>query len=132
MAKVDRNDPLGFGVSIVTDFSRNVKRSSGVVRVMEAVIGILLDRLWYAPEYGIDLPRRILSQDSRTYPGLAAETERAILTDERVETAQVRIDPPDGDGNVLVTVTGTAVTGEELPPIKGVAQLVTGDFRFTR
>lgn len=131
MAKVDKNDRLGYGISLFTDFSKNVKRSSGVDRVIESVVGILIDRLWYAPSYGIDLPWRINHDNPRTYNGLAAEAERAVLNDERVATCTITISQPDANNAVSVIVSGETIDGGDFT-LKATSDLNVQDFKFTR
>lgn len=110
--KLDRLSPLGFGMSLFLDLSRNVKSSSGVQKVAEAIVGRLVDRLWYDPDYGVDLLTKLKTYNPINYPYLASECEREILKDDRIEDVTVTINYDENIKHVSVIVNGVVATGE--------------------
>jgi hypothetical protein len=126
MAKPQRDSKMGYGISLARDFSRNWRPSSGAERVAEAMMGRVLDSLFYAPSYGIRLAQRIRDQQPVTYAGLASEVERELLKDDRVGSVEVFISHPDSQGVVTVTINGTTSEEDEFNLI-GSANALTGE-----
>jgi hypothetical protein len=111
MAKVNWKDSLGAGISLFRDCSRNIKSSSGMERLNEAIYGRLVDTLWYAPDYGINLPSRIRRQNPYTWGVLASEVETELLKDDRIAYVNVDIEYDETSNLAKVYITGEAING---------------------
>jgi hypothetical protein len=124
MARVNPSDPLGYGISLWKDCSKNIKSSSGMNKVYEAILGRLVDTLWYAPDYGIELFNRLRSSSPLTWESLAGQVETELLKDDRLLSVTVDIDYDEPNKIVNVYINGIVISGQSFSLI-GDANLLT-------
>jgi hypothetical protein len=134
MAKTNKPDvlsPLGYGISYarLTDFSANVKSSSGVQRVIEAIVGRLVDNLWYDSSYGINLMERLRGSHIESYKSLEVEIERELLKDDRISDISVVIDVNSSD-NISIHINGLTSTNESFGLVGNVNSIALSDISF--
>lgn len=129
--KLDWLSPLGAGLSLWTDYSVNLKSVSGKERVREAILGRLVDKVWYDPDYGVDLLGKLRTQNPTTYNSLASECEREILKDDRVEEADVSISYNENIDLVTVSVYCVLSDGESFDLIGSINLLTANSISFT-
>jgi hypothetical protein len=113
MAVIDKLSPMGFGTSLFTDFSRNVRSTSGKQKVIEGIVGRLVDTPWYAPSFGVDLINRLQRIDLNNLDTLSSECEQEILKDDRVESVVVEITYDSATQNINVYVNGYLTDDDE-------------------
>lgn len=75
-------------------------------QLVSVVYGRLLDKYWYAPDYGVNLPKLLLRSDIRDYPKFASICEQELLKDTRIVSATVNISNPINN-SVTVTINIT-------------------------
>lgn len=112
MAKVDWSSPLGAGISLLRDCSHNIKSSSGISKVYEAIYGRLLDKLWYAPDYGFNLFGALRSTSPLNYETIASQVETELLKDDRILSVDVNINYDEPNKTVYVYINGVVSNGQ--------------------
>ncbi len=127
-----KNNKYGYAASFALDFRRNVSATFGVDLVADAIIGRIVDDLWYAPDYGINLARKIRYQDPDTYGEIAVATEVEIRKDSRVQQVTVTIDPPDNSNNVSVLITGITSENQSFDLVGKLNTFDASDFSFSQ
>lgn len=121
----------GVGIDLFLDVTNNVRSASGINIVRNAVVGRLIDKLWYDKTYGIQLPQKLLNVNGNIdYALLARQCENEIKKDDRVGKCSVIINPPDSDGNVTVDITVVTKFGESFSLIGSLNTITQGRMTF--
>lgn len=110
---MDRFTKYGHDMQLHLDFTRTCAGVYGRRLVIGDLIGRLVDELWYDPSYGVNLPRRLSRNNPKNYPSIAAEVERELERDDRVDSVECTIEPPDYRGVVRVFINGTLDDGSD-------------------
>lgn len=109
----DKNSPYGYDIDLFLDFTNDVRSCSGKRLVINALVGRLVDSLFYEPSYGIQLPERLKRIEPATLGNLATEVERELERDDRVKFINCRIDFDENNKSVNVYIDGELSATDE-------------------
>lgn len=109
----DKNSPYGYDIDLFLDFTNDVRSCSGKRLVLNALVGRLVDSLFYEPSYGIQLPDRLKRIEPATLGNLATEVERELERDDRVKFINCRIDFDENNKSVNVYIDGELSATDE-------------------
>lgn len=109
----NKNSPYGYDIDLFLDFTNDVRSCSGKRLVLNALVGRLVDSLFYEPSYGIQLPERLKRIEPATLGNLATEVERELERDDRVKFINCRIDFDENNKSVNVYIDGELSATDE-------------------
>lgn len=109
----NKNSPYGYDIDLFLDFTNDVRSCSGKRLVINALVGRLVDSLFYEPSYGIQLPERLKRIEPATLGNLATEVERELERDDRVKYINCRIDFDENNKSVNVYIDGELSATDE-------------------
>lgn len=109
----NKNSPYGYDIDLFLDFTNDVRSCSGKRLVINALVGRLVDSLFYEPSYGIQLPERLKRIEPATLGNLATEVERELERDDRVKFINCRIDFDENNKSVNVYIDGELSATDE-------------------
>lgn len=103
------------------DVSSNLKETTDIkAQVLNVVYSRMLDKFWYAPEYGINLPQKLLNTQPLLYGIIAKQAENELMKDNRIASCKVYIAQPI-DNLVRVYINVTAISNESFDVVLPVS-----------
>lgn len=124
-------DPYGYDLDLFTDFTNDLRSTGGPKVVINDIISMLIDNLWYDTEGNLDIELKLRRSDPRTYPGIATQVENGILTDDRVDYCTCTIEGPNPLGVVEVLINVVLSTGDKFELVGSLDSFsVSSDFTF--
>jgi hypothetical protein len=126
---INKKDRLGWGLALYPPLAPNRTQSSGLDRLIDALVDRLTDKLFYSSNYGLPLEELVTNSSPQSLASLTALIEGELSNDDRVASITVRTS--FDDGTLTINIEGTTADGDDFALVgRTIGSIGAAELRF--